>query len=302
MKKTVILILVLLPIILVITIAFAGKILSYYHHIPVEKVDFVDDVSDALPDDYFLKVNVNETKPTAIRIFPEMATNKKVSYSSQDESICTVDAEGNVTGVATGNTSVMVTTSDGNKTDILKVLVVAENVTGITLPYSELNMTIGESQMLIPTVEPYTALNKNVTYSTSDSSIVSVKPTGQITALSPGTATITVTSQANNELSATCTITVEDGTPPLAFDLVVGTDVYILNTNTIDLAPHLQHDERKIDPADICWRISSGNSYATLDGTTVTFTASNKPVKITAYVGDASAPTYFTEIRLVYQP
>ena len=38
MKKTVILILILLPIVLVITIAFAGRILSLYHHIPVERV------------------------------------------------------------------------------------------------------------------------------------------------------------------------------------------------------------------------------------------------------------------------
>lgn len=306
MKKTVILILVLLPIVLVITIAFAGRILSLYHHISVEKVEFVDDVGDALDDEYLFVINVGETKPTAIRIFPEMASNQKVSYTVQDESLCTVDAEGNLTGVAIGSTTLLVTTSEGNKTDMLNVLVVAEHVTGITLPNSELTMTVGEQGRLLPTVEPYTALNKNVTFTTSDKSIVSVRPGGQITAHKAGTATITVTTQEGG-LSTSCTITVIDGTPPLSFDMTgapnvsAGENGYIITATTIDLAPYLRYDSEKVDPNTISWRVSSGSNVATLNNTTLSFKKMGI-VTVTVYVGAEDEPTYSTEIKLFFQP
>ena len=72
MKKTVIIILAVLPIVLVITIAFAGRIFSLYRHVAVEKVRFVDELGEEISSDYLLKVNVGETKGTNIQIFPEL--------------------------------------------------------------------------------------------------------------------------------------------------------------------------------------------------------------------------------------
>ena len=310
MKKTVILILILLPIVLVITIAFAGRILSLYHHIPVEKVDFVNDTFDALDDEYLFTVNVGETKPTSIRIFPDMASNKKVSYTSQNESICKVDENGNITGVALGSTSVLVTTSEGNKTDILNVLVIAEHVTGITLPESELTMNLGEEKQLLPTVEPHTALNKSVTFESNDPTVVSVRPNGYLTALKPGEATITVRTQ-DGGFSATCKITVIDSTPPLSFDMTNAPNVsptgsgtgYVITEGSIDLAPYLRYDGEVVDPANIRWSILSGNNAATLTGTTLTFTATKVSiVTVCVYVGDAASPTYTATLTLFYQP
>ena len=305
MKKTVILILILLPIVLVITIAFAGKILSLYHHIPVEKVEFIDDVGDALDDNYILILNVDETKPTEVRIFPERASNRFVSYRSQDETICTVDASGNVTGVAVGSTTVHVETNESAKTDTLTVLVVADAVTGITLPSSEMVLIVGENSKLSPTIEPYAAINKGITYESSDPSIVSVSPGGQLIALAEGTATITVTTH-DGGFTATCTLTVIDGTPPLAFDMSTANATlngdgtgYILNDETIDLASCLQYDETKIDPATIQWRLTSGHNVATLTDTSVTFKAHGVAI-ITVYVGNAEAPTYQAQIKVFH--
>lgn len=310
MKKTVILILVLLPIVLVITIAFAGRILSLYHHIPVEKVDFVDDVGDALDDKYLFIVNVGETKPTAIRIFPEMASNKKVSYSSQNESLCTVDADGNVTGVAIGSTTILVTTSESNKIDILNVLIVSERVAGITLPDSKLTMVRGEEKQLQPIIEPYTALNKNVTFESSDSTVVSVNSNGYLTALKSGEATVTVRTQ-DGDYTASCKITVIDGLPTLYFDMTGAPDVslassgagYILSVNSIDLSPYIRYDAEKVDPESICWKITSGNNSATLTDATLTFTSENMSiVTLCAYVGDYANPTYEAKLAFLYQP
>ncbi len=304
MKKTVILILVLLPIVLVITIAFAGKILSLYHHIPVEKVEFVNEVGDELDDSYTFIVNVGETKATSIRIFPEMASNQLVTYSSQDESICTVDTLGNITGVSVGSATVRVETQESAKADILTVLVVADSVTGVTLPSSYLTLTAGEMSTLVPTVEPYTAINKNVTFESSNPAVVSVRPSGLLNAHTAGTAVITVTTQ-DGGFTATCTVAVVDGTPPLVFDMTDATDVaandtgYILSNGTIDLAPYLRYNETNVDPSSIRWRLASGQNVATLTDTTVAFTKTGT-VLVTVYVGDAEMPSYQTQIRLFY--
>ena len=288
MKKTVILILALLPIVLVITIAFAGKILSIYHHISVEKVMFVDEVSDALPDEHVLILNVGETKKASVRVLPERASNPKVSFTAENEEICTIDSEGNITGVAVGGTTVMVKTLEGSKTDLLNVLVVAERVTGVTLPEATLTLTVGENHMLIPTVEPYTAINKNVTYKSDNESVLTVGPSGQLVARAAGTATVTVTTE-DGGFTATCTVTVEDGTPPMQFDPTGAADIapvgagYLVAADTVDLAPYLLLDTAKIDPSTVRWRIASGNA-ATLNGSTVTFApvTAKKQVRIHA--------------------
>ena len=189
---------------------------------------------------------------------------------------------------------------------MLNVLVVAEHVTGITLPEGELTMTVGEQRRLMPTIEPYTALNKNVTFASSDKSIVSVRPDGQITAHKSGTAIITVTTQEGG-MTATCTVTVAEGMPPLSFDMTGAPDVlsnengYIVKTPIIDLAPYFRYDAEKIDPATVSWRVSAGNNVASLNGTTMSF---NKIgiVTVTVYVGNADEPTYKSDIKLFFQP
>ena len=60
MKKTVIIILALLPIILVISISFAAKILSIYQHISVEKVSFIDEFNVDVEKDYIFSINKNK--------------------------------------------------------------------------------------------------------------------------------------------------------------------------------------------------------------------------------------------------
>ena len=304
MKKTVILILALLPIVLVITIAFAGKILSIYHHIPVEKVLFVDEVGEALDEEHLLIINVGQTKGTFVHVLPERASNPKVSFTAENEEICTVDGEGNITGVAIGGTTVMVKTLDGSKTDLLNVLVVAELVTGVTLPEDTLTLAIGENRLLIPTIEPYTARNKNVTFKSDNEAVVTVGAGGQLVARAAGTATVTVTTE-DGGFTATCTVTVEDSTPPLHFDPTGSPSIapmgagYVVVADTVDLAPLLLIDTAKIDPASVRWRIASG-SAATMNGSTVSFTGKGL-VTVVAYVGEATAPAYFVQIKLLYQ-
>lgn len=74
----------------------------------------------------------------------------------------------------------------------------------------------GKTDKLTVTVKPSDATNKNVTWTSSDTSVAAVDSTGMVTAKSEGTAVITVTAQENNDKTVSCVITVkkqpEEGT------------------------------------------------------------------------------------------
>ena len=77
----------ILPIVLLVVIAFAGQILSLYQHIPVERVEFVDRLNNPYTSEHVFAVNQGSTKDTKVAIYPELSSNKKVTYKSNDESI-----------------------------------------------------------------------------------------------------------------------------------------------------------------------------------------------------------------------
>lgn len=59
-------------------------------------------------------LSVGNTHTIKATVFPEDATDKAVTWKSSDESIATVDAEGNVTAKGTGNVTITAINSDGD--------------------------------------------------------------------------------------------------------------------------------------------------------------------------------------------
>ncbi|MDF2652412.1 MAG: hypothetical protein K0Q73_8217, partial [Paenibacillus sp.] len=83
-------------------------------------------------------------------------------------------------------------------------------VTSLTLNKTQLPLFVGETQTLTATLLPAEVPDKGITWSSSDSSIVQVSPTGQLKALAEGTATITVTSTQDPSFTAQCIVIVLD--------------------------------------------------------------------------------------------
>lgn len=70
-----------------------------------------------------LTLTEGDSEQLTVSITPEEATNRKVVWSSEDESIATVDENGRITAVKEGSTIITVTTEDGLHTDSCKVKV-----------------------------------------------------------------------------------------------------------------------------------------------------------------------------------
>ncbi|WP_340389912.1 immunoglobulin-like domain-containing protein [Paenibacillus sp. FSL E2-0151] len=88
-------------------------------------------------------------------------------------------------------------------------------VSEISLDKTTLSIVEGQSGQLTATVTPANATKKAVTWSSSNTAVVTVSATGQVTAVAPGTARITVTT-VDGGFSSSATVTVTpsvDGTP-----------------------------------------------------------------------------------------
>ena len=140
-------------------------------------------------------------------VSPDDATDKTLTWTSSDESVVRVSENGEVTAVAPGTATVTVTASNG-LTASCNVNVEARfiEVTGISLDQSELNLTEGDTAWLNATVFPDDATDRTLTWTSSDESVVRVSENGEVTAVAPGNATVTVTS--SNGMTTSCSVTV----------------------------------------------------------------------------------------------
>ena len=86
---------------------------------------------------------------------------------------------------------------------------VTTNVEGITLDKTEGVLTVGNTVTVTATVNPDTATNASVTWTSSDEAIATVDSEGKITAVAPGTATVTAVSDSNPDANATYAVTVQ---------------------------------------------------------------------------------------------
>ncbi|BAU26732.1 S-layer family protein [Aneurinibacillus soli] len=141
---------------------------------------------------------------------PDNATNKKVTWSSSNSTVATVDANGVVTPKAAGTSTITVTTEDGNKTATCAVTVQDEiGVTSVTLDKTTVSLTAGGSPATLKaTVNPDNATNKKITWSSSNPTVATVDANGVVTPKAAGTSTITVTTEDGNK-TAICAVTVQ---------------------------------------------------------------------------------------------
>jgi uncharacterized protein YjdB len=81
------------------------------------------------------------------------------------------------------------------------------SVTGVSLNKTTLPLNVGGSETLTATLTPSNASNKNVNWSSSAPNIATVSSNGLVTAVLPGNATITVTTEDGNR-TADCVVSV----------------------------------------------------------------------------------------------
>ena len=134
-----------------------------------------------------LALNKGQSETLTATVKPDDATDKTVTWSSSNENVAFVDAQGKVTAVSGGNATITAKAGDKHATCAVTVTVPVES---ITLDRTSVNLVRGESITLIATVYPSDATDKKVLWNSSNDDVASVDQSGVVSGQGQGVATI----------------------------------------------------------------------------------------------------------------
>ncbi len=164
-------------------------------------------VTDITVDKTEIELKPDTTDKITVTVVPENATNKKVTYKSNDETIVKVDENGNITAVGEGTTTITITSDDNSKVTETVEVTVKTPVESITVPENPITLYPDEIKNIGATVND-DATNKELIYESENSGVVKVDDEGNIIPRGTGTTTIKITSVDNPDISTTVTVTV----------------------------------------------------------------------------------------------
>jgi len=160
----------------------------------------IDYLELRLPEDVVTSITVNkeninllqgEKSKITATVGPTTAKNKELKWTSSNEKITKVDAQGNIQAVGIGTTKITVTSVDNP--NIKKVITVNVEKEEVKFKEETKNILVGKSETLDVTISPSWIENKNIVWESSNKDIVEVSNSGKITAKKQGEATIKVT-------------------------------------------------------------------------------------------------------------
>lgn len=158
-----------------------------------------------------LSLDGGEEQKVTAKLTPSDAKDVSLSWKSADTEVATVDKDGNIKGVNTGETTVTVTDSvTGLSKDI------SVTVNGLELPDSmefdkkSITLEVGEVYNSVLKFSPEDITHTSAIYYTSDSSVASVTNEGVITAKSEGSCTIEAYYENDFRLVATMEVNIID--------------------------------------------------------------------------------------------
>lgn len=179
-----------------VTVAYGGKTAEF--QIDVGRIDVTSVVVSGNSE-----IQKGTSSKLSASVVPQNATDNSIKWSSSDESKATVDADGNVTALATGEVTITATASNGVSAGY-KINVTASCVL-LIIDESSITLYKGDTKEIGTKLSPIDTTDK-VTWNSSNSNIASVDNYGVITAVSPGETTITA--KAGNA-KASCQVIVK---------------------------------------------------------------------------------------------
>ena len=248
--------------------------------------------------DFVDSITKNDSSSKQFTVGDKVSVNYTLNYASERTENLLEVLEGN--NIQIGNTSVLNYINGklyavGAGTSTVKINFDGKNiiynvtvepapqvdVTGVSLNKNSLSLEKGSNETLIATVTPSNATNKNVTWSSSNTSVATVNSSGKVTAVKAGTATITVTTEDGGK-TATCSVTVTDP--------VISVTGVSLNKNSLSLEKGSNETliatitQSNATNKNVTWR-SSNTSIATV----------NSSGKVTAVKAGTATITVTTE-------
>lgn len=179
-------------------------------HVNVEGLEILSvKVSNDLYLDEALTLYAGSTGKINCEVSPSDASNPSLLYESSNAEIVQAYPDGRIKALKAGN-AVVTATSEENPdfSDSVTITVVEIAIQGIEITNLPNELHVGQTHALEIAYTPSNTTQKNVTWQSSNTDVLSVNNSGKLTAKAEGEATVTATSKANAELTESVTITV----------------------------------------------------------------------------------------------
>jgi uncharacterized protein YjdB len=201
---------------------------------------------------------VGERVPFAVQVLDSAGNRlagRKVFWASENPDIATVSADGIATGVHVGAVRIAATVEGTSAIAQLTVTPVFIPVASVAVSPTSAGLVVGQTRQL--QAEPRGASGEPlggriVVWSSSASQLVTVTSTGLVTAVAPGSATITATSEGR---SGSATVSVEPaGPPPIASVSVTPSSAEVNVAWTTTLSATVRDvNNAVVRDADVAW-------------------------------------------------
>ena len=202
---------------------------------------------------------VGECETLIATVNPESASDKSIHWESSNESVAEVTENGLVTAIASGTATISVTAKDGSGKSASCSVTVIKLVDSIGFDKTSLVLYNDETATITATVLSETANNRNLMWSSSNTSVATVSSSGVVTGVSRGTAIITATAQDGSGISQTCEVEVKQYVTGITLDK---TSLTLTKGKTVTLTPTISPSNA--NDKSVTWS-SSNTAVATVD-------------------------------------
>ncbi|MGI6710336.1 MAG: Ig-like domain-containing protein [Bacilli bacterium] len=203
-----------------------------------------------------------------------------VTWTSSNTAIATVDANGRVTGVATGSVTITATSIVSSTIKATHQVTVSDAM-NITLNPTSLSIAAGASQTITATVIAASLTDKSVVWSSSNTSVATVDANGKVTGIAQGSATIIAKLNADNSIQAQASVTVSQAaTPSISLS---DSSISIITGTTKTLTATVSNTSN----TSVTWS-SSNTGVATVSNGVVTGVAAGSATITATSVADTS--------------
>lgn len=182
------------------------KIPSNLAYVDKNKVHVeVDSVTiSGVPDE---AIGLGASVQLGVEVSPEIASDKRVVWTSSDDRIATVDETGLVVAVGVGSVEVIATAVDGGESDSVEIEVAIPGIEVSLDKEGPVKIGVNDSLCFVATVTADIPLDDySVIWSSSDPSVAAVDKSGKVTGLARGTAAVRALSAYGAYASVTVAI------------------------------------------------------------------------------------------------
>lgn len=138
-----------------------------------------------------VSINMGAYRTLTATVLPSNTNNKKVTWTSSDESVAKVNSSGRVTPVSVGDCTITCQSVDFPEVSATASITVNQLVTKIAFAEKEVSFDVDTSLQVFWEVSPQTATNPEVTFSSNKEAIATVDQNGLITGHKRGECYIT---------------------------------------------------------------------------------------------------------------